>query len=84
MPPLFAGLRIGSTLAVVGVVVGELVGGNSGLGFLLSYGEGQGNTPMVFVTIILLTLVGSIAYFMVIWLEQRVLHYLPRRAMGGV
>ncbi len=28
MPPMFAGLRIGSTLAVVGVVVGELVGGN--------------------------------------------------------
>ncbi len=30
MPPMFAGLRIGSTLAVVGVVVGELVGGNAG------------------------------------------------------
>ena len=35
MPPLFASLRIGSTLAVVGVVVGELVGGNFGLGYLL-------------------------------------------------
>ena len=35
LPPLFAGLRIGSTLAVVGVVVGELVGGNMGLGYLL-------------------------------------------------
>ncbi|MBV8744359.1 MAG: ABC transporter permease, partial [Xanthobacteraceae bacterium] len=33
LPPLFAGLRIGSTLAVVGVVVGELVGGNVGLGY---------------------------------------------------
>ncbi|MGH6677276.1 MAG: ABC transporter permease, partial [Xanthobacteraceae bacterium] len=30
MPPMFAGLRIGATLAVVGVVVGELVGGNVG------------------------------------------------------
>ena len=44
MPPLFAGLRIGSTLAVVGVVVGELVGGNIGLGYLLAFGEGQANT----------------------------------------
>ena len=35
LPPMFAGLRIGSTLAVVGVVVGELVGGNVGLGYLL-------------------------------------------------
>ena len=62
MPPLFAGLRIGSTLAVVGVVVGELVGGNIGLGYLLSFGEGQANTAMVFVAILMLTLVGGIAY----------------------
>jgi NitT/TauT family transport system permease protein len=84
LPPLFAGLRIGSTLAVIGVVVGELVGGNSGLGYLLSFGEGQGNTAMVFVTIIMLTLVGGVAYLLVILLEMRVLHYMPRRAAGGI
>ena len=83
MPPLFAGLRIGSTLAVVGVVVGELVGGNLGLGYLLAFGEGQANTPMVFVAILMLTLVGGIAYLLVILLEIRVLHYLPKRALGG-
>ncbi len=83
MPPLFAGLRIGSTLAVVGVVVGELVGGNMGLGYLLSFGEGQANTPMVFVTILMLTLVGTVAYLAVIVVETRVLHYLPKRALGG-
>ena len=83
MPPLFAGLRIGSTLAVVGVVVGELVGGNMGLGYLLAFGEGQANTPMVFVAILMLTLVGGIAYLAVILIETRVLHYLPKRALGG-
>lgn len=84
LPPLFAGLRIGSTLAVIGVVVGELVGGNSGLGYLLSFGEGQGNTAMVFVTIIMLTLVGGVAYLLVILAELRVLHYMPKRAAGGI
>jgi len=83
MPPMFAGLRIGATLAVVGVVVGELVGGNMGLGYLLTLGEGQANTPMVFVAIVMLTLVGGIAYLGVILIEQRVLHYLPARAVGG-
>lgn len=82
MPPFLAGLRIGSTLAVVGVLVGELVGGNSGLGFVLSFGEGQANTPMVFVAIIMLTLIGSIAYLAVILVERRVLHYMPNRAGG--
>jgi len=83
LPPLFAGLRIASTLAVVGVVVGELVGGNMGLGYLLSFGEGQANTAMVFVAILMLTLVGGIAYLAVILIEQRVLHYLPKRAQMG-
>jgi NitT/TauT family transport system permease protein len=79
LPPMFAGLRIGSTLAVVGVVVGELVGGNAGLGYLLSFGEGQANTPMVFVSILMLTLIGGVVYVAVILLERRVLHYHPAR-----
>ena len=83
LPPMFAGLRIGSTLAVVGVVVGELVGGNVGLGYLLTFGEGQANTPLVFVSIVMLTVVGGIAYLGVIIVERRVLHYLPARSFGG-
>ena len=83
LPPLFAGLRIASTLAVVGVVVGELVGGNMGLGYLLAFGEGQANTAMVFVAILMLTVVGGVAYLAVILIEQRVLHYLPRRAFSA-
>lgn len=84
MAPLFSGLRIGATLAVIGVVVGELVGGNMGLGYLLTYGEGQGNTAAVFVTIILLTVIGIVAYGAVIVAETRVLHYLPRAQLHTV
>ena len=78
LPPLFSGLRIGATLAVIGVVVGEMVGGNSGLGYLLVFGEGSGNTSMVFVAIILLTVIGIAAYVAVVLVERRVLHYLPK------
>jgi len=37
----------------------------------------------VFVAIVMLTLVGGIAYLGVILIERRVLHYLPARAVGG-
>ena len=76
LPPLFSGLRIASTLAVIGVVVGELVGGNMGLGYLLVFFEGQGNTAGVFVIIGALTVIGILAYQAVVLLERRVLHYL--------
>jgi len=78
MPNLLAGLRIGATLAVIGVTVGELVGGNTGLGYLITYGEGQANSAMVFDAIVLLTAIGIVLYWAVAWLEARVLHYLPR------
>lgn len=78
LPALFSGLRIAATLAVIGVTVGELVGGNKGLGFLLVDGEGQGNTAAVFVAITALTVVGILSYAAVAWAERRVLHYIPR------
>ncbi len=77
MPALMSGLRIGATLAIIGVAVGELVGGNTGLGYLITYGEGQANTAMVFVAIILLTVIGIVLYAAVAALERRVLHYIP-------
>jgi NitT/TauT family transport system permease protein len=80
LPALFSGLRIASTLAVIGVTVGELVGGNQGLGFLLVDGEGQGNTAAVFVAICALTITGIVTYGIVVWAERKVLHYLPRAA----
>ena len=78
LPNLMAGLRIASTLAVIGVTVGELVGGNIGLGFLISFGGGQANAGMVFNAIILLTIVGIILYSILIRIEARLLHYIPR------
>lgn len=77
LPALFSGLRIASTLAVIGVVVGELVGGNIGLGYMLVFFEGQGNTAAVFVVIAALTVIGIVAYYAVVLAERRVLHYLP-------
>lgn len=77
MPALFSGLRIASTLAVIGVVVGELVGGNMGLGYLLVFFEGQGNTAAVFVVIGALTVIGIVAYYAVVIAEKQVLHYMP-------
>ena len=78
LPSLMAGLRIASTLAVIGVTVGELVGGNTGLGFLISFGSGQANAAMVFNAIILLTLIGIALYSVLTWIEARLLHYIPR------
>ena len=78
MPNLMAGLRIGATLAVIGITVGEMVGGETGLGYLISFGQGQADTAMVFDAIALLTVIGIVMYWAVTLVERRVLHYVPR------
>jgi NitT/TauT family transport system permease protein len=83
MPNLMAGLRIGATLAVIGITVGELVGGETGLGYLISFGQGQANTAMVFDAIGLLTVIGIAMYWAVAAIETRVLHYVPRASDHG-
>jgi len=79
IPNLMAGLRIATTLSVTGIVVGEMVGGNSGLGFLINYGSGQANAAMVFNAILLLTVIGILLYVVIVRIEDRVLHYIPKK-----
>lgn len=83
MPPLFAGLRIGATLAVIGVTVGEFAGGNGGVGYLINLTAGAAETAKVFAAIFVLTLIGIVAYWLVIIVENRVLHYMPSRGPQG-
>jgi len=78
LPNLFAGLRIGATLAVIGITVGEVVGSQIGLGYLITYGQGSANTAMVFNAILLLTVIGIALYWAVAAIETRVLHYIPK------
>jgi len=54
LPVLLGGLKIGATLSVIGAVVGEFVGADEGLGFLVNIGRGLYDTPLVFVAVFLL------------------------------
>ncbi|MBT4588485.1 MAG: ABC transporter permease, partial [Rhodospirillaceae bacterium] len=68
----------------IGVAVGEMGGGSEGLGAVLVGGGGSGNTALVFVAIVMMTLVGILAYIGVVFLEKRVLHYMPRNEFNQI
>ena len=71
MPVLFGGLRIGATLSVIGAVVGEFVGSDRGLGFLINVGRGQYDTALVFVAIFTLILMALSLYGLAMLAEKR-------------
>jgi NitT/TauT family transport system permease protein len=75
LPIFLGGLRIGATLAVIGAVVGELIGSNSGLGFLINVGRGQYDTALVFVAIFALVALALTLYGLVSFAENRLLSW---------
>jgi len=75
LPVFLGGLRIGATLSVIGAVVGELVGADMGLGFLINVGRGQYDTALVFVAVFTLILLALILYGVVAWAEKRLLSW---------
>jgi NitT/TauT family transport system permease protein len=75
LPIFLGGLRIGATLSVIGAVVGELVGSDRGLGFLINIGRGQYDTALVFVAVFVLILLALCLYGAVAWIEARALKW---------
>lgn len=75
LPVLLGGLRIGATLSVIGAVVGELVGADKGLGFLINAARGQYDTAMVFVAVFMLIFLAMALYGAVALLEKKLLSW---------
>jgi len=72
LPNIFGGLRVGVTLAVVGAVVGEWAGANTGLAVLINLARGSlFDIPLMFATLLTIALVGIALYLAVVVAEQR-------------
>ena len=73
LPNIFGGLKVASTLAVVGAVVGEFVGADRGLGYLLIVANGTMNVQLAFAVLIVLSLMGIVLFAAVEALERLLL-----------
>lgn len=70
LPILFGGLRIGATLSVIGAIVGEFVGSDQGLGYLINVGRGQYDMALVFVAIFTLIFLALCLYGLALLAEH--------------
>ncbi len=69
------GLRIGAALSVIGAVVGEFVGADRGLGFMINRARGQYDTALVFVAVLTLVFLAVSLYGIIIILEKKLLSW---------
>ncbi len=75
LPQFFAGLKVGVSVATIGAVIGEWVGAQQGLGYLMIQANARLKVDLVFAAICWLTAIGLGLWAGVGWVERRVLRW---------
>jgi len=71
-PQIMGGVKVAVTLAVVGAIVAEWVGGDKGLGVLINLARGGlFDTPLLFATLLTIALMGVTLYVIASLVERR-------------
>jgi NitT/TauT family transport system permease protein len=70
MPNIFAGMKVAITLATVGAIVGEFIGANDGLGYILIFANGTFDTTLLFAALTLISVLAVICYALVGFVED--------------
>lgn len=71
LPSLFAGMKVAIGLSLVGDLVGEFVSAQAGLGYMILAAQGAFDTPRVFAAILLLSILGTLLFRMIEFIERR-------------
>jgi len=70
LPYIFAGMKVAAILAVAGAIVGEFLGSDKGLGYLMLQVQVTLDTPAMFMAVLLITLIGILLYGLVLAMER--------------
>lgn len=82
MPFLFNGLKITTTLALIGAIVAEFFGSPTrGMGFRISTAVGRLDLPLVWAEIVVAALAGTLFYGLVALIEKKVTFWHPSQRM---
>ena len=78
MPYLFASLKVAITLAFIGSVISETVGGNNGIGFLMLSAGARNDAPTTFAGLFAIAIMGVAMYAVCALVEKRMTRWAFR------
>ncbi|HRK24907.1 MAG TPA: ABC transporter permease [Beijerinckiaceae bacterium] len=82
MPYLFASLKVAITLAFIGSVISETVGGNRGIGFLMLSAGARNDAPTTFAGLFAIAIMGVAMYALCALIEKRMTRWAFRGEMA--
>ena len=72
LPYLFASLRIATSTAVIGAIVGEWIGSTAGLGALIIQATYNFDTPLLYASVVVASAFSVTFFAFIGWLERRI------------
>jgi NitT/TauT family transport system permease protein len=69
VPHLFSGLKIAITFAMIGVIVGEFITAQAGLGYMILFAASQAEMTLIFASIVVLCVIGLVLYGIIVMAE---------------
>ena len=83
LPSIFAGMKVATSLAVIGGIIGEFVASDKGWGYLLIQAQGQLDTTLIFAIIFLLAIFATVMYYAVEFVERISIPWHSSQRKGG-
>lgn len=84
LPYIFTGLKIAAVGVMAGAITGEFLGGGKGFGALIRESASMLDTPRVFSLILYLSLLGLALFFLVAWVQKRLVFWSKNDRAGEV
>ncbi|MEK8130383.1 ABC transporter permease [Paenibacillus filicis] len=75
LPSIMSGVKVSTTYAITGAVIGEMIGAKAGLGYLVILGSETYDINMILTAVLLLSLIGLILYVLSNQLEKKLLRW---------
>ncbi|MEA2377051.1 MAG: NitT/TauT family transport system permease protein [Thermoleophilaceae bacterium] len=87
LPSIFTGLKLAATLCLIGAVIAEFVGSDSGLGYVILKAQSDSDTAVLLAAVMWLAAMGTLAFYLVVLAERIAIPWhvaaTRRQAMRG-
>lgn len=84
LPHIFTGLNIAIVVSVIGAIVGEFVGAQRGLGYLILQNNFSFNMPGTFAILVILSVIGIVLHGIVAAVQRRVVFWMESDPIGAL
>jgi len=83
LPFVFSGCKIGVSVSTIGAIIGEWVGSNEGLGYLMLHANAQMEISLIFASLLYLTALGVGLFYLVVLIERWAMPWKKSSEIGS-